>query len=959
MKNFRKRLFSMVVALVLTLGMMGGSAMAVSAEEISSSMGTTTTVSSVVYMDQMDITYSEGETYVAEIRLSTREGFASYQLGINVPDFIEVKDVYIPGDLKISETDYFTWAQTEYGFNATFSSAEDRGGEFPILYVNFAIAYEGNFSGCFSIGGSIETLFTNTQGTLPVSFRFNNINVTSGKEEVKVMKGDVNFDNLVDLNDIIQIQQAIVSNKTFNFSEDQFYAADINNDGTINIMDCQYMQMYLVGKIDTLEGIGGGNTEDGDVYPMSLNVRDQYGNVIFQGQINAKKGATYREVFAPIFEKLQSGYNIVEYTNIQSDYYGNVSVESAEKLIVEGSDIVYVNVYIEQGEENSDNLYIYYMYKNGDEYVPVDYSDEYIGADESLYGFVKEKTYNNFGDYAELDGVYFDDEFKNPVTDEDAVNETTSVYAVIVNADITGKTYNLLEAEYTSDGMQKVTQVGTVIFTEEKATVTYGDEEFTASYGNMLGQVSIYKNDYAVLCLTLEGSDAYIELNFDGSNNEVTEEFTKVAGEYPVVITGAPVQMTLTLYNNGVWKIGYSGVTMMGNYEISENGVILYMYDSPQEFIYDAEQGGFVPNYNGGQGGGSVSGGMSYDVSKVYGEYSEIDADGNVSATLKLSEDGFVLTKNDTVVKGTEMYAMVMDTMGQVSLFVNENICYTYMVDATNSQLMLVSEVDATNAEVTEEFKALAGTYRFIVDGIDMGITYELRSNGTVICYNGGFVAMAGYTIVSENVVEVTGQQVTVDREAMVLIMNIGSGGNTGSDDNVSTGIAYGTYTYTDGYGVEYWVDLYEDGSFYIKNTNGDQASGNEVYAFSSQDLSLFVSDYECYHISIKSGSKELSYLGHLDYSDREVTQEYAKLAGVYVLDFQGMEAKFILHDNGVVVGYLNGAKDITVYVINDNGTITIDGMGSATIDVENKVITPIFDEVIESDKVVVNSNVA
>lgn len=957
MKNFRKRLFSMVVALVLTLGMMGGSAMAVSAEEISSSMGTTTTVSSVVYMDQMDITYSEGETYVAEIRLSTRESFASYQLGINVPDFIEVKDVYAPEDLKISETDYFTWAQTEYGFNATFSSAEDRGGEFPILYVNFAIAYEGNFSGCFSIGGSIETLFTNTQGTLPVSFRFNNINVTSGKEEVKVMKGDVNFDNVVDLNDIIQIQQAIVSNEAFNFSEDQFYAADINNDGTINIMDCQYMQMYLVGKIDTLEGIGGGNIEDGDVYPMSLNVCDQYGSIIFQGEINAKKGATYQEVFKPIFEKLQSRYNIVEYTNIQSDYYGNVSVDGAAKLIVEASDIIYVNVYVEYGEENSDNLYIYYMFKNGDEYVPVDYSDECIGADESLYGFVKEKTYNNFGDYAELDGVYFDPEFKNPVTDEDAVNETTSVYAVIVNANITGKTYSLLEAEYTSDGMQKVTQVGTVIFTEEKATVTYGDEEFTAPYGNMLGQVSIYKNDYAVICLTLEGSDAYIELNFDGSNNEVTEEFTKVAGEYPVVMPGAPVQMTLTLYNNGVWKIGYSGVTMMGNYEISENGVILYMYDSPMEFIYDAEQGGFVPNYNGGQGGGNISGGMSYDISEVYGEYSEIDADGNVSATLKLSEEGFVLTKNDTVVKGTEMYAMVMDTMGQVSLFVNENICYTYMVDATNSQLMLVSEVDATNAEETDEFKALAGSYRFIVDGMDMGITYELRSNGTVICYNGGFVAMAGYTIVSENVVEVTGQQVTVDREAMVLIMNIGSGGNTGSDENVSTGIAYGNYTYTDENGVEYWVNI-QEGKFHIKSDKGYEVSGSEIYVdYSVNDLTLFVGEFECYYVYLNPSDYTLVSLTHVDYSDREATEEFAKYAGTYKVNVEGANMTFVLCSNGVVIGYRDNVKDIIEYTIVSDGVVSIDGMNAA-VDFETMTITPIFDEVIESDKVVVNSNV-
>ena len=50
--------------------------------------------------------------------------------------------------------------------------------------------------------------------------------------------------------------------------------------------------------------------------------------------------------------------------------------------------------------------------------------------------------------------------------------------------------------------------------------------------------------------------------------------------------------------------------------------------------------------------------------------------------------------------------------------------------------------------------------------------------------------------------------------------------------------------------------------------------------------------------------------------------------------------------------------KDIIEYTIVSDGVVSIDGM-NAIVDFQTMTITPIFDEVIESDKVVVNSNVA
>lgn len=61
-----------------------------------------------------------------------------------------------------------------------------------------------------------------------------------------IIIGDVNFDGIVDANDALSIQQ-FISNMTVYDDFSQYYAADYNQDGKVNIQDVSSIQKHLIG----------------------------------------------------------------------------------------------------------------------------------------------------------------------------------------------------------------------------------------------------------------------------------------------------------------------------------------------------------------------------------------------------------------------------------------------------------------------------------------------------------------------------------------------------------------------------------------------------------------------------------------------------------------------------------------------------------------------------------------
>ena len=66
-----------------------------------------------------------------------------------------------------------------------------------------------------------------------------------------VLKGDVNGDGKIKMNDVMAIYNYLMGN--VEFSNDQFMAADVTNDGKIKMNDVMKVYNYVMGDIDSLD----------------------------------------------------------------------------------------------------------------------------------------------------------------------------------------------------------------------------------------------------------------------------------------------------------------------------------------------------------------------------------------------------------------------------------------------------------------------------------------------------------------------------------------------------------------------------------------------------------------------------------------------------------------------------------------------------------------------------------
>lgn len=66
-----------------------------------------------------------------------------------------------------------------------------------------------------------------------------------------VIKGDVNGDGKIKMNDVMAIYNYLMGN--VEFSNDQFMAADVTNDGKIKMNDVMKVYNYVMGDIDSLD----------------------------------------------------------------------------------------------------------------------------------------------------------------------------------------------------------------------------------------------------------------------------------------------------------------------------------------------------------------------------------------------------------------------------------------------------------------------------------------------------------------------------------------------------------------------------------------------------------------------------------------------------------------------------------------------------------------------------------
>ena len=267
MKSIKAKIVLFVTAVLLAITAMGSLLTAYATEKTEINPQ-----GSMVYSEEMEVT-ADGSFYELTISMDAKVNVASFNFGLRMPEFVKVTEVVVAPEIARWNNAHFEYDVIEGGtlVYVSFTSAENVMGCFDLIVIRFQALGNGVVAPVFYD----NIMFTNTnyEYFTYVGTALGNI-YSYGAEENETLKGDANLDGYVSLSDLILMQRHLVNIRTEYLIGQAFTNADIDNSGIIDTMDCQYMQMYLVGELESLEGIGGGNggKPEGSMYCITVYV---------------------------------------------------------------------------------------------------------------------------------------------------------------------------------------------------------------------------------------------------------------------------------------------------------------------------------------------------------------------------------------------------------------------------------------------------------------------------------------------------------------------------------------------------------------------------------------------------------------------------------------------------------------------------------------------------------------
>ncbi len=335
----------LITAMVFVLATLMAFAMPVTAYAQSTELLPTvvTVVANGVHIDPADAEFEEKPVYEMEV-WANGASFSSYELSFRMPSFVQVEELVLDSALENMDNEVFTYYVAEDGrVNTAFSCPENVDGV-RLFTIRFTVKDYSEAYGDVEYISSTFATFTDTD-VKPVASTASLGYVQIGEPDFAMM-GDVDSNGEINLADLLVIQRGMV-NPNFPLSEQQRAVADINHDGEVNIYDCQYIQNYLVGRIDSLENIYSGSTGT-DEYHIDITITDQNGNILFAGSRQAKMDASYESFMTPIFVELSQSYTITGNLSIWSEVHGTVDPNSnGEGFVVTGNDKIMMVVSVD------------------------------------------------------------------------------------------------------------------------------------------------------------------------------------------------------------------------------------------------------------------------------------------------------------------------------------------------------------------------------------------------------------------------------------------------------------------------------------------------------------------------------------------------------------------------------------------------------------------------------------
>ena len=292
----------------------------------------------------------ENLTYAMEF-YADGAGFSSFAFGFRMPDFVQVQDVVLGDELNNLDNATFTWHERDGLVNTAYSSADNISGVrmFTVYFTvtDYTPAY-------FAVECAQADFVDVNYNVAMVQPQLGYVQIG----EVSFTKmGDVDANGVVDLADLLIIQRSMV-NLDYPLNEQQVAVADINKDGAVTILDCQYIQNYLVGRIDSLENIGGEIAPS--LYTLTVEVKNQDGMTMYYVEHFVEKGVQYAEILLPICEMLDAQYSITGVPYATSDVYGMIDGSmDPYKLVVIGNDHLFVMAETETMDTEKTVVYTY------------------------------------------------------------------------------------------------------------------------------------------------------------------------------------------------------------------------------------------------------------------------------------------------------------------------------------------------------------------------------------------------------------------------------------------------------------------------------------------------------------------------------------------------------------------------------------------------------------------------
>ncbi len=502
---------------------------------------------------------------------------------------------------------------------------------------------------------------------------------------------------------------------------------------------------------------------------------------------------------------------------------------------------------------------------------------------------VRERVSSMMGATCVLSAVYYDSALTTPVPEEDMVtSEIKELYVVVENVDISG-TYELTMSNYDdTDGSYSSTVVGTMTLTASGSAtinVTNGTA-IRGTYKAVVGSVMVNYGDrcqYIVVINSMpttvdgkvvNGSAMVIE-EFSSAGATVTQEFEEVAGEYTVHDPEEQKTYGLTLYNDGIFELYYSGITRYGFYTYSgtvftldPDGDAMYavLIDAENK-IMEAKEAVYQATYN-----------IIEETKTDTGEAMQ-----TTIGTLTMNADGSVtMTVNGKTENGTYF------APGEGAAYVNIGGTKQYFLMVNTDTVKIMETIDISGLTMNPELAMLSGTYTLNMYGMEFHIT--LSDSGYYEMQMGANKALGLYTYdPSTNSVVLesyTGNiTVTVDRTNWTLTSSgsMGGGVNGGGSIEVVTERIYnadksmylelkgdyaiifdvgnkaticeGSFTYLNGAveGATLVIDYYEGCSIYVNMIENEEGATFEIVEITADGDAMQPIDNGLYEV--KSGN--------------------------------------------------------------------------------------------------------